>query len=161
MPEDVQSDCIVDELHAQYLATLEMLEAAVRLCPENLWTAGEKPFWREAFHGVFWTHNFAGGADKRFEEVPFGKDIDPRLFTPPNNTCSREEALTFIEQTREHVDAVFGTMRAADLEAADGYGRFRNVLHRLLYSLRHTQHHVGMLHAALRAQGCEPGDWKG
>lgn len=158
-------DLPIDELRQQYLDTLAMLESVLEGCPDKLWTreyAGVA-FWREAYHTLFWTYNFIGGPGKTFHPHPFGKDIDPRLFTPPNNTCERALALEYAAQTRAYIDQVFGALTRDELSQADQYDEsdFRSVYHRLMYGLRHAQHHVGKLTAYLNLEGIRLDHWKG
>jgi hypothetical protein len=155
----------VAELEHQYHSTLAMLTSTIEGCPEALWTqefAGV-PFWREAYHALFWMHNFLGGPDKRFQFQPFGVDVDPRLFTPPNNTCERAEALGYAKQTAAYIDEVFDVLTLDLLNAGDCYDEsdFRSVYHRLMYGLRHVQHHAGKLTAFLNLQGIQLHHWKG
>ena len=100
---------------------------------------------------------------KRFHPHPFGADIDPRLFTPPNNTCARAEALAYAAQTGAYVDEVFDAMTLDVLSGPDNYDEsaFRSVYHRLMYGLRHGQHHIGKLTAYLNLEGIELEHWKG
>ena len=142
-----------------------MLASTIKGCPAGAWTqtfAGV-PFWREAYHALFWMHNFLGGPDKRFQFQPFGKDIDPRLFTALNNTCEQAEALGYAAQTAAYIDTVFDAMTFDVLCASDHYDEtdFRSVYHRLMYGLRHVQHHVGKLTAYLNLQGIQLHHWKG
>jgi hypothetical protein len=90
-------------------------------------------------------------------------DIDPRLFTPPNNTCEQAEALGYAEQTAAYIDEVFGALTLDVLGASDSYDEsdFRSVYHRLMYGLRHVQHHGGKLTAYLNLQGVQLNHWKG
>jgi hypothetical protein len=156
---------LVAELQHQYRSTLTMLTSTIEGCPDEIWTkefAGV-PFWREAYHALFWMHNFLGVQDKRFQFQPFGKDIDPRLFTPPNNTCEQAEALKYAAQTAAYIDETFGAMTLDVLGASDQYDEsdFRSVYHRLMYGLRHVQHHAGKLTAYLNLGGIQLNHWKG
>jgi len=156
---------LVAELKHQHHSTLAMLTSAIEGCPKETWSkefAGV-PFWRETYHALFWMHNFLGGPEKRFQFQPFGVDIDPRLFTPPNNTCAQAEALEYAAQTAACIDEVFETLTLDTLSAGDRYDEsdFRSVYHRLMYGLRHMQHHVGKLTAYLNLQGIQLHHWKG
>ena len=156
---------LVTELKQQHHSTLAMLTSTIEGCPDGIWTqefAGV-PFWREAYHALFWMHNFLGDQDKHFQFQPFGVDIDPRLFTPPNNTCEQAEALGFAGQTAAYTDEVFETLTLELLAASDSYDEsdFRSVYHRLMYCLRHVQHHVGKLTAYLNLEGIQLEHWKG
>jgi len=158
-------DPLVAELEHQYHSTLIMIQGVLEGCPDEIWVkeyAGV-PFWREAYHALFWTHNFLGLKDKRFHFQPFGVDIDPRLFTPPNNTCERGEAIQYAERTRVYVDEVFETMTLDELNGPDQYdeSNFRSVYHRLMYSLRHSQHHAAKLTAYLNLEGIQLSHWAG
>ena len=158
---------MITELQKQYHATLDMFELAVNNCPDALWGrvfGDNSPFWKEAYHCVFWLHNFLGGPTKRFELKPFGVDIDPRLFKPCSTACSKDEMQKFIASTRTHIDGVFETLTLQDLDLPDGFrddGGFRSVAHRLLYGLRHGQHHAGKLTAYLFATGIDYDPWRG
>lgn len=101
--------------------------------------------------------------EKTFDPHPFGEDIDPRLFTPPNNICDRNQALRYAAQTRTYVDQVFEALTLDELNGADHYDEtgFRSVYHRLMYGLRHGQHHVGKLSAYLNMEGVQLDHWKG
>jgi hypothetical protein len=156
---------LIAELKHQYHSTLAMLTSTIEGCPQETWTQefAAVPFWREAYHALFWMHNFLGNRDKRFQFQPFGVDIDPRLFTPPNNTCEQSEALGYAEQTAAYIDQVFEPLTLDALYASDRYDEsdFRSVYHRLMYGLRHVQHHVGKLTAYLNLQGIQLHHWKG
>jgi hypothetical protein len=156
---------IVAELKHQHHGTLAMLTSTIESCPEDIWTkeyAGV-PFWREAYHALFWMHNFLGGPETRFQFQPFGVDVDPRLFTPPNNTCGQAEGLEYAAQAVAYIDEVFEALTLDALNAEDHYDEsdFRSVYHRLMYGLRHVQHHVGKLTAYLNLEGLQLHHWKG
>ena len=156
---------LVAELKHQHTSTLAMLTSVIEGCQEELWSkefAGV-PIWREAYHALFWMHNFLGPKDKTFHFQPFGKDIDPRLFTPPNNTCARTEVLEYAAQTESYIDEIFDALTLDELGGTDHYDEtdFRSVYHRLMYGLRHVQHHVGKLTAYLNLEGVQLNHWKG
>lgn len=161
-------DPMIAELRKQYHCTLEMLEIVLGACTEEVWGKafpGETclTFWREAYHALFWIHNFLGPRDKTFQMKPFDRDIDPRLFTPPNNSCTRAEMLAFTKQTHLVVDEAFGSMTLDELRGPDGYDEteFDSVIHRLLYGLRHGQYHIGRLAAYLDQEDISFAAWRG
>ena len=161
----MSTEPLVEGLKHQYHSTLAMMTSLLEGCPEETWSkefAGV-PFWREAYHALFWIHTFLGTEDKRFHPHPFGQDIDPRLFTPPNNTCERADALRHAVRTAAYVDEVFDALTLDVLEGPDGFDEsdFRSVYHRLMYGLRHGQHHVGKLTAYLNLEGIQLDHWAG
>lgn len=155
----------VAEMKHAYQCTLAMFESVLSTCTDELWETAfpSAPFWREAYHTIFWMYNYLGSKDKAFEFQPFGRDIDPRLFTPPNNTCSLDEVRDYAAQTRAAIDRIFDAMTTDELWGPDHYDEagFRCVFHRLMYGLRHVQHHVGKLAAYLDAEGLNVDHWAG
>ena len=53
------------------------------------------------------------------------------------------------------------TISMSELAQPDQFGQFRTVLHRLLYGLRHGQHHVGKLTGWLYSLGIDFDHWQG
>jgi hypothetical protein len=158
-------DPLIAELKHQYHSTLAMYESLLEGCSDEIWDqeyAGVL-FWREAYHALFWLHTFLGFSDKTFHPWPFGKDIDPQLYTPPNNACERAEALQYVAQTKAYIDEVLKVATLGALNETDLFedGEFRTVYHRLLYGLRHGQHHIGKLTAYLNLEGVRLHHWRG
>ena len=156
---------LVAELKHQHTGTLAMLTIVLESCPEDVWSrafAGV-PFWREAYHALFWMHNFVGPKDKAFHFHPFGKDIDPWVIKPSRDTCERAEALEYAAQTGAYIDEVFGALTLDELSGTDNYDEtdFQSVYQRLMYGLRHVQHHIGKLTAYLNLEGVQLNHWTG
>jgi len=160
---------VVEQLRQQYEASFDMLKAAVEQCPDALWRDPDsKPaYWHEAYHALFWCDNFVGKKDKPFERCPVHVDIDPRLFGDPGRLMCKHELLDLLCAARVHVAQRLDEMVDADLTEEDGYGegtdvrKFDVVLHRILYGLRHGQHHVGKLAGRLWAKNVSSGEWRG
>ena len=161
----MRMETLVAEMKRGYLATLAMFDNVLKTCTVEVWEKDfpGAPFWREAYHTIFWMHNYLGRKEKEFKFHPFGPDIDPRLWVPPNNTCTREEVRSFSARTREYIDEVFDRMTLEELAGPDDYNesRFRCVFHRLMYGLRHVQHHIGKLAGYLDAEGLDVDHWAG
>lgn len=158
---------VTNHLSIQFEATFDMLKAAVEKCPDAMWDdLDAKPaYWHEAYHALFWLDNFVGDRNKTFDPKPFGVNIDPRLFRDPGTTRGRDELLLLLEIARGHVAQRLADMTDADLEQEDGFGEesseFDRVLRRILYGLRHGQHHVGKLAGRLAASGVSVDVWRG
>lgn len=159
---------IASELHFQFEAMLDMLCACVEKCPDALWGEGgpTAPYWREAYHVCFWTHNHLGPAGRRAHPAPFGAGIDPRLSTLPDTCCSRVQVLDWIDELRRLAAETLNTMDDDALLADDDYAgeedeEFRSVLHRHLYALRHAQHHIGRMTVVLARNGITLNHWAG
>ena len=155
----------VTEMKHAYQNALTMYKSVLETCTDEIWGKNfpGAPFWREAYHTIFWMHNHLGPKDKAFEFQPFGVDVDPRLFTPPNKRCTLDEVRGYAADTRAYIDEVFDAMTLEELLGSDAYdeSEFRSVFHRLMYGLRHVQHHVGKLAAYLDAEGLDVDHWAG
>lgn len=155
---------IISELKTQYKAALEMFRLAVVNCPDTFWDrvfGDDSPYWKEAYHCIFWFFNFLGDSRKEWTPVPFGKDIDPRLFKKPLVSCTRDEILAYADTTEELLEATFSSMTLEELERRDG-GQEENwtVVNKLLYGLRHAQHHTGKLTGYLFSSGIDYDPWR-
>src|SRR6186997_324293 len=55
-------------LKSQYHAALAMLGKAIEQCPEELWTGDAylNPFWRIAYHALFYTHLYIQPNEESF-----------------------------------------------------------------------------------------------
>lgn len=154
---------VIDALDTQYRAVLRMLRQAVSTCPEDLWLAEDEgpPYWREAYHAVFWMDNFLGDTTKQLTKTPFGIDVDPRLFTRLPNPVSREQVGEFIDHVEGRCSEFFGDLTLEALSEPNQLDVRDNVGTMILYSMRHGQHHVGRLGVALKANGIEAPGWAG
>jgi hypothetical protein len=153
-------------IKSQYYAALEMLRQAIVKCPEALWQSPEysNPFWRIAYHAVFYTHLYLHPSEEDF--VPWEKHREayrslggPREGMADEGPYSKEELLAYLglcqEQVAGHVDAL-------DLEAASGfYWLPFDKLELQFYNIRHLQQHTGELCERLGARGEVEVDWVG
>lgn len=158
------NDPIVDGLHSQYLATAEMLSLAIEHCPDNFWNrefGDESPFWKEAYHALHYFVKYAHGTGD-FVHTPFGEYLDPTLVNKPHVSLSREAIMSCMAQAKDHMEAFFAHLTPAQLASADTYApdRFHSVFHRLLYGLRHAQHHAGKLTGYLFCNGIDYDPWR-
>lgn len=157
-------DPIIDGLRTQYMATTEMLSLAIGHCPDDFWNrdfGDESPFWKEAYHMLHYFVKYAHGTDKAVY-TPFGEMLDPTLVNKPNLSLSRETILSYIRLAREHIEKLFSELTPELLSAKDTYApdRFASVFHRLVYGLRHGQHHVGKLTGYLFCNGIDYDPWR-
>jgi len=153
----------VDELRHQYVDSLKTFDKVLAQCPAELWTQrkGSAAVWHEAYHNLFWLKNFVGRADHKFNPHPFGIDMDPRLFAQPSGMVSQDDAKEYLADAVQYVEQVFAELTDEELSGPDAFGEsdFRNVYQRLLYELRHLQHHSAKLIAYLRLEGNEEWFW--
>jgi hypothetical protein len=158
-------DKMISELHDQYKASVETFALAIQNCPDAFWErifGDNSPFWKEAYHTVYYLRNLVCSPVEAPSRTPFGFEMDPRLITKAQGAISKDDMLSFVAQTRTHIDRMFSELTAHELSAADNYapGRFRSVFHRLLYGLRHCQHHAGKLTGYLFCNGIDYDPWR-
>jgi hypothetical protein len=148
----------------QYGAALDMLADAVRLCPDNLWTAAlwqdaedvrYGQFWFVAYHAVFWSDLYLTGSSEGFAPPP--PFVRGRL---PDQPYTKEQVLAYLGDCRRRCQA---TLAALTDERAQQRCVFAwmepSFLELQLYAMRHVQEHAAQL-SLLLGQHYVPGlDW--
>ena len=150
-------------IQSQYHATLDMLEEAIRACPEGLWadTSYTNAFWHVAYHATFYTHRYLSDSLEGFAPWSNGRPeyefLGDKLPWPPHNKpnigepYTIAEVLEYMTLCRQVVEDKVSTL---DLEAASGFEWLPfNKLELQFYNIRHTQHHTGQLAERLLSSG--------
>lgn len=138
----------------QFGASIDMLENAMRACPEALWgDRSHRPeFWYVAFHTLFFLDLYLSDSDVSFvPPAPFTLDeLDERGLLP-DRVYAKEELLRYVEHGREKCRTTIANMTE---EQANGRCGFHwldlSVGEMLLYNMRHVQHHAAQLNLILR-----------
>ena len=171
----METDDLDRILRAQYIAIFQMLRNALDACPDELWNrpdSREAPFWAQALHAIASTHfylidEFDGAAMNALSEA-LARDlqIDAGHGTPPDVPRLRK---AMEELTRPVADstvldraAMLRHLEAAESAALSILARPERFMRpnimpwsgptladRLVYNLRHAQHHIGRLHSIL------------
>jgi uncharacterized damage-inducible protein DinB len=136
-------------LWAQFGATIDMLENAMRACPDLLW-AGSR-FWHISYHALFYLDLCLSDPAEAFAPpAPFTlSELDPSgVF--PDRAYTKQELQAYLERNREKCRATIETLTE---EKACEPRRFVSMelsfAELLLYNMRHLQHHVGQLNFML------------
>ena len=147
-----------------------MLRAAIESCPESLWTedAARNPFWRVAYHTIFYTHLYLCASQEAFEpwenareEIQFMGPVPwpPHHTVDPGEPYSREELLAYHDLVTGRAAALI------EATALDGPSGFEWIpfsrMELMLYNLRHVQHHAGQLIDRVGAVTGEGVAWTG
>ena len=142
----------------QFGAAIDMLENAVRECPEALWNRGnpaegEHAFWYMAYHTLFFLDFYLSDHPDTYEPpAPFTKgELDP-VGVFPERVYTRQELLAFLEHIRRKCRTVLATMTDDQLTRVTPF-RPKNeitVVELHLYNMRHVQHHAAQLNLFLR-----------
>jgi hypothetical protein len=152
-------------LWRQFGAALDMLENAVRACPEVLWgDRTQRPeFWYTAYHTLFWLDLYLSGADEGFvPPAPFTLDeLDPAGLLP-ERVYAKDELLAYLGHGRAKCRATIASLteEKARERYRFGWGEM-GFPELLIYNLRHVQHHAAQLNLILRQQTDSAPGWVG
>jgi hypothetical protein len=150
----------------QFGAAIDMLERAMRACPDALWgDRSQAPeFWYVAFHTLFWLDYYLEGRPEAFQPPPPYTlvEMDPEGLMP-ERVYSKDELLAYLAHGRRKCRATLVALTEARANVPCGYPR-RDLTHAglLLYNARHVQHHAAQLNLILRQRAqIEPPPWVG
>lgn len=158
-------------LWRQFGAAIDMLGAAIRACPDELWRGrlwedasrwpGFSQFWYVVYHALFWLDLYLTGAEEGFAPpAPFTlieQDDDGPM---PERPYTKDELLAYFEDCRERCRATIEglTDEAAQRPCRFGWGEV-SFVELQLYSMRHVQEHAAQLSLFLGQQGYPAPDW--
>lgn len=148
-----------EAIKSQYAASLAMLRNAVELCGDGLWLDADytNPFWRVAYHALFFTHLYASKSHEEFR--PWPKHIDELDSLGPmihkdwqvpkeGLPYSKDNVLEYWDFTMEHV---MRETESCDSKAESGFFWLPfNKLELQFYNIRHIHQHTGQLADRLR-----------
>ena len=155
----------------QFGAAIDMLDNALRTCPDELWRdrlwdhPSERPeysqFWYLVYHALFWVDLYLTGAEEGFvPPAPFTlieQDDDGPL---PERPYTKDELQAYLDYGRKKCQA---TIEALTDEAAERHCRFGwgecSFLELLLYNMRHVQEHASQLSLHLGQKVGSAPDW--
>jgi hypothetical protein len=89
-----------DAVWNQFGASLDMLENAIKLCPDEQWDTPLN-FWYSSYHCIFWTDYYLTSDPNKFEPFPpfTFSEFDPHG-KKPDRTYSKAELLTYLQHCR-------------------------------------------------------------
>jgi uncharacterized damage-inducible protein DinB len=152
------ADAVADHMDRTWI----MLREAIGNCPDSEWRNGDVPTARPvalALHVIETTAFYLSDTPEAHQwgarfECDWGLADAAAL-------PSKQSLLEYLEEIRQAAGERVRAMSVDDLLDAPNTFPWTgpNVLARLLYNLRHMQHHIGMLNAELRRRGHTPSDW--
>jgi hypothetical protein len=152
-------------LWRQFGAAIDMLENAIRACPESLWGDRSRfpEYWYVAYHTLFFLDFYLSDSDKGFvPPPPFGlEELDPAGVLP-DRVYTKGELLIYLEHGR-------AKCRKRILSLTEEHAHLRcpferpevTVAELLLYNMRHVQHHAAQLNLILRQATNSAPRWVG
>src|SRR5262245_7376376 len=145
----------------QFGAAIDMLDDALRACPNELWcdrlwdNPSERPefsqFWYQVYHTLFWLDLYLTGAEEGFvPPAPFTlieQDADGPL---PERPYTKDELQAYLADCRQKCQVTIEalTEEAAQRRCRFGWGEV-SFAELLLYTMRHVQGHAAQLHLRL------------
>lgn len=151
---------IKHSLWNQMGASIDMLEDAILLCPEEEWNTKPK-FWYQAFHVLFFLDYYLStepqtfSPPKPFTESEFEDQMPERVHTKP-------ELLEYLQFCRDKCKNLIENLSEQQLESRwiNSSGSMNYSIHEILiYNLRHVQHHVAQLNLHLRQSINDAPEW--
>ena len=135
----------------QFGASLDMLENAIIMCPEEHWDT-EIKFWYTAYHCIFWTDYYLTTDPGKFQpptQFTFS-EFDP-TDKMPDRTYRKNELLSYLGLCRQKAYQLISGLTSNKLNERwiNDYKNY-SVLEILLYNNRHIQHHSAQLNLLLR-----------
>ncbi|MBV4358837.1 DinB family protein [Pinibacter aurantiacus] len=135
----------------QFGASLDMLENAINMCPDEHWDT-ELNFWYPSYHCIFWTDYYLTMEPSKFHPpTPFTfSEFDPNG-KMPDRTYTKMEVLTYLEHCRQKATLLISelTMDKLNERWINEYKNY-SLLEILIYNIRHIQHHSAQLNLLLR-----------
>jgi len=146
----------------QFGAAIDMLDNAIRACPDELWgDPSKKPewvkknvvgFWYVAYHTLFFLDCYLSESLARFSPpAPFNLDeLDPAGLLP-GRPFSKTELLGYLDHCRKKCWTTIEAMTEEKARQRCGFAWLDITgAELLLYNMRHVQHHAAQLNLLLR-----------
>src|SRR4051812_32728929 len=159
-------------LRRQFGAAIDMLENAIRACPEDVWCdLTKKPewvdndivgFWYLAYHTLFFLDFYLSDSIEDFgPPAPFNRDEFGPGGLLPKAPYSKEVLLEYLNHCRRKCDQAIDFMTDEKARQPDRIRPEQNlsVAERHLYNLRHVQHHAAQLNLVLRQKTGSAPKW--
>lgn len=148
-------------LWQQFGAAIDMLENALRACPEELWNmrlwnepaapAGSSEFWYVTYHTLFWLDLYLSGSVEVFSPpAPFTLDeLDPAGLMPERQ-YSKEELGLYLDHCRRKCKTTIESLteEKAGQNCSFPWGGV-SFAELLVDNMRHVQEHAAQLHLVL------------
>ena len=154
----------------QFGAAIDMLDNALRACPDQLWrdrlwnNPSERPeysqFWYIAYHALFWLDFYLSGSVEGFAPpAPFTLDeLDPAGLLP-ERPYTKDELQAYLDHSRQKCQATIEALTDEKARQRCGFAWGEvSFAELLLYNMRHVQEHAAQLSLILGQKvGSAPG----
>lgn len=140
-----------DILWPQLGAAIDMLENAIRFCPEEL-SKRDSRFGHLAYHALFYLDLYLSDSLEGFTPpAPFThNEMDPDAL-PPAKPYTQPDLLNYLDYGRDKARRTIQSMTAEQASERCGFPWVDGPVAELhLYNMRHVQHHAAQLNLLLR-----------
>ena len=151
---------IKSSLWKQFGASIEMLENAIKICPDELWNS-EGRFWYTAFHSLFFLDYYLCTSPKTFTPpAPFTEsEFEDRM---PERVYTKLELIEYAPFNKKKAKNLILNLNEEKLNErwinSSGSMDY-SIFEILLYNMRHVQHHTGQLNLILRLEAGDTPAW--
>ncbi|HND21126.1 MAG TPA: DinB family protein [Acidobacteriota bacterium] len=141
-------------LWGQFGAAIDMLENAIRACPDEVWGDRDRhpEFWYTVYHTLFFLDVCLSDSVEGFvPPAPFNLDeLDPAGILP-ERVYTKDEMLSYLDHGRQKCRARIANLTDEQTRQKGGfYWLDLNLAELLIHNLRHVQHHTAQLYLILR-----------
>lgn len=144
---------IKESIWRQFGASIDMLENAIKLCPNNFWDT-DKKFWYNSYHCLFWLDYYLTLKPDNFSPPsPFTlSEFDP-TGAMPDRTYHKDELLSYLQYSRNKCYDLVSNM-TDEMANSRWINDSKNysIIEILMYNMRHVQHHAAQLNLLLRQE---------
>lgn len=161
----VSMEALRSALKSQYHATLAMLRAAIRACPDDLWASSDghaNPFWRIAYHTLYYTHLYLQPNNRAFRAWEHNQR-GIHSFEKPLQTrrpYTKAEVLAYWSICRSLVDDAVDALDLNDPKSGFSWYKIPKMEHQIV-NIRHIQYHQAQLADRLRVATGAGVNWAG
>ena len=134
---------------SQFGAAIDMLENALRACPDELWSDRSQrlEFWYVVYHTLFWLDLYLSGSVEGFAPpAPFTlEELDPAGLLP-ERPYVKDELQAYLEHGRQKCRATIEALTDETARQRCGFSWGEvSFAELLLYNMRHVQEHAAQL----------------
>ncbi|MFX0065402.1 MAG: DinB family protein [Candidatus Hermodarchaeota archaeon] len=155
----MKDSLFLDICRNDYRAIFQMLRDIIKLCPDTLWDdrSDEPPFWHQACHTIFFLDFYLSDSPDEFEAPLFA---EPKLDKTPTDAPTRQQIKDYLEKVSKKSESAIDKLTPEQLEGENTFPWTGSTLaHRLIYNIRHAQHHIGWLNSMLRRKAGRAVKW--
>jgi len=158
----MKDSLFLDICRNDYRAVFQMTCRAIELCPEELWDqrTDEPAFWQQAYHTLWAVDFYLSDSPESSKKPSFVEGEAANLKHVPASAPSRKQIRDYLEQVSRKCETVLDKLTPDQLEGENTFPWTGPTLaHRLIYNIRHAQHHVGWLNSILSRKTGKAAEW--